>query len=89
MSDGVASGNYADGTLWFGTQLDLGGPRTFYQFSTAGIELGTQQYVALANDNYLGGEFALAATPVPEPTTLWLLGTGLFGLGLMRRRKAA
>jgi hypothetical protein len=82
--------DYADGTLWFGTQFDLGGPRTFYQFSRAGTELGTQQYANLAYDNYLGGEFAPhAPSAVPEPATLLLLGTGLSGLGMMRRRKAA
>ena len=31
----------------------------------------------------------LAAPAIPEPTTLAILGLGLFGLGVMRRRRTA
>jgi hypothetical protein len=33
--------------------------------------------------------FRLLAAPVPEPTTLGMLGAGLLGFGLMRRRRRA
>jgi len=36
----------------------------------------------------LPAELQFNASPVPEPMTFAVLGTGLLGLGLLRRRRA-
>lgn len=53
----------------------------FSDANSFGFPLHTTQ-----GDQYFGPNFAIAV-PVPEPTTLSLLGAGLIGFGLTRRRK--
>jgi len=69
----------ADDTLWMG---DYNNEGTFYQFSKAGALLDSVTYPGLASFNTLGGEMV-----VPEPGTYVLLGLGLAGLALWRRKK--
>ena len=52
------------------------------------VSTGSSTYLDFASLNTNGGGDVLAtSTPVPEPTTLWLLGSGFLGLGGMYRRK--
>ena len=57
--------------------------RVFFEDSSSVIEEGGYGV------GYSNVRFTVAAQPVPEPGTLALLGLGLAGLGLSRRRKSA
>ncbi len=79
-----------DGSLIHSITFNLVGPGSFYGFrrdgnvmDIAGVSLINFNGGGVWFDNFLFKE----ASSVPEPTTLFLLGSGLLGLCLLRRRK--
>jgi len=75
------------------TAFDVGGLLVGLDITPAGPELsfvGIMQFLGdPLGENEIGPirGIGLSATAVPEPMTLSLLGAGLLGLGLMRRRR--
>lgn len=76
LAAAVVKGAEIQGTSVF---LTFGGPG----YSNAVVQTDLKEIAELAAD----GSFAGTAVPVPEPSTYVLMGLGLAGFGLLRRRR--
>jgi hypothetical protein len=62
---------------------------TSWLLNVGGITVGGESHGVFILSAFDDGVRFATATAVPEPGTLGLLGAGLVGLGLLRRRKAS
>lgn len=75
---------------YFGTALMVS-PGDTYEFSVHfnSAEMVQQRFGAFnaATNSTLGGKISYGGEPVPEPATLLLLGSGIFGAGIISRKR--
>jgi len=95
--DGAGSFNYWGFGLLGGNCLNLNchsseGPADFFASGYTGTETGVASIHATGVSGWMSGSLTWSVRPqnsVPEPMTLGLLGFGLLGAGIARRKRAA